>query len=225
MTKRISKVEYFNLDEELHKKHFRVSIFGSARIKPTSKQYKEIVQLGKMIGEQGIDVVTGGGPGIMQAACEGHEIGKKKKKNHSHTFGLAIKLPKEQKDNGHFDMKKDFKRFSERLDYFVELSNVVVVATGGVGTLLELLYTWQLIQVEHIYDIPIILIGDQWKSLIHWVQKGPVKHKLMNKEDLDSIHVVKNSREAMNLINKEYARFKSGTYEKWNYEKYKKRLK
>ncbi len=225
MGKTTPKVEYFNLNKELTKKHFRVAIFGSARIKPSSKYYKEVVRLGQMIGEKGLDVVTGGGPGIMEAACLGHEIGKKKRKNRSHAYGLTIKLPREQHDNQHFDMKKDFKRFSSRLDYFVELSNVVVVATGGVGTLLEFLYTWQLVQVEHISNIPIILLGDQWKSLIEWVKKGPLKNKLLRKDDLDSVFVVKNAKEAMAIIEKARTEFKNGNMNNSSFEKYKPRLK
>ena len=204
-----SKIEFFNLDKEIAKQHFRVSIFGSARIKPNSKYYKEVVELGRMLGEKGIDVVTGGGPGIMEAACEGHEIGSKKnKENHSHAYGLTIRLPKEQHDNKHFDMKKDFIKFSSRLDNFIQLSDAVVVATGGVGTLLEFLYTWQLIQVEHISDIPIILLGDQWPPLMEWIQKGPLKHKLLNEEDLDSIFVVKDAKEAYKIINASYETYK-----------------
>ncbi|MBN2420852.1 LOG family protein [Candidatus Woesearchaeota archaeon] len=195
-----SKVEFFNLDKEVAKQHFRVAIFGSARIKPNNKDYKEVVELGKFLGEKGIDVVTGGGPGIMEAACKGHELGRKKFKNHSHAFGLTIRLPKEQHDNKHFDMKKDFIKFSSRLDNFIQLSDAVVVATGGVGTLLEFLYTWQLVQVEHIYDIPIILLGDQWPPLIEWVKKGPLKNKLLNPEDLHPLYTVKSAKEAYKLI-------------------------
>ncbi len=204
MVKAISKVEFFRLSKELSKQHFRVAIFGSARIKENSKYYKEIHHLAKMLGQRGIDVVTGGGPGIMRAANEGHQEGRKNTPNNNNTksFGLTIRLPKEQKDNRHFDMKKDFKVFSRRLDYFVELSNAVVVAPGGVGTLLEFLYTWQLVQVEHIYDIPIIMIGEQWKPLLEWIRMGPMKHKLIGPRDIDSIFYVKNAKEAMKIIDK-----------------------
>ncbi len=201
MKKKISRVKYFNLEEELAKQHFRVAIFGSARIQKSNKYYKEVYVIAKELGKMGIDVVSGGGPGIMEAANKGHEEGKKTSHNGTtHSFGLTIKLPEEQRDNRHFDMKKDFQRFSSRLDYFIELSNAIVVAPGGVGTLLEFLYAWQLIQVEHIYDIPIIMLGEQWAHLIQWVKKGPLKHHLLKEEDLDNIYVVRNAKEAMKII-------------------------
>jgi hypothetical protein len=97
------------------------------------------------------------------------------------------------------------------LDYFIQLSNAVVVATGGVGTLLEFLYTWQLVQVEHIYDIPIILLGDQWPPLIEWVRKGPLKSGLVSEEDLDSIFVVKDAKEAFKILKTTYEQYKKAS--------------
>lgn len=199
----------FELHDEVHKNRFRVSIFGSARIKPNNKYYREVVDLAYMLGDAGIDVVSGGGPGIMEAANFGHEKGRSlHDNNHTVSYGLTIKLPKEQRDNKHFDMKKDFTNFTKRLDTFVQLSNAVVVATGGVGTLLEFLYAWQLVQVEKIYDFPIIMLGDQWPPLIEWIKKGPLKHKLLNADDLKSIYLTKNSKEAFKVIKKHYDAFK-----------------
>ncbi|GAG52460.1 unnamed protein product, partial [marine sediment metagenome] len=165
--------------------HFRVAIFGSARIKPNDPRYKQIESLAMMIAKEGIDVVTGGGPGIMEAANKGHQEGGKGKKVHS--FGLNIKISKEQMANKHLDIKKDFKRFSGRLDHFMYLSNAVVVAPGGIGTMLELLYTWQLVQVKHICSIPIILLGPLWPDFIKWVEKWPLKKGLISPEDMHTI--------------------------------------
>jgi len=114
-------------------------------------------------------------------------------------------------------MKKDFQRFSARLDYFMQLSNAVVVAPGGVGTLLEFLYTWQLVQVEHVYDIPIIMLGEQWKSLIEWIKKGPLKHGLLKESDLDSIYVVKNADEAVKILKASYQMYKNSKKFKHGY--------
>lgn len=188
------------------KNHFRVAIFGSARIKKGNPEYKLVHTLAKMIGKGGMDIVTGGGPGLMDAASRGHHAGKK---NHDvHTLGLTINLPREQKDSYHLDIKQDFDRFSGRLDKFMELSNVVVVAPGGVGTTLEFFYTWQLMQVEHICDTPLILMGEMWSSLLKWVEKYPLKRKLLDKKDLDSLFVVKNCSEAMSIIKHAHEHFK-----------------
>lgn len=128
------------LGEEFGRKHFRVAIFGSARIKKGDPIYELVYTLAKMISKSGMDIVTGGGPGLMNAASEGHHAGQKGNKLHS--IGLRINLPKEDKQATHLDVKKEFHRFSNRLDNFMRLSNIVVVASGGVGTLLELFYTW-----------------------------------------------------------------------------------
>ncbi|MAF50664.1 MAG: hypothetical protein CMH64_01100 [Nanoarchaeota archaeon] len=188
------------------KDHFRVAIFGSARIKKDDKNYKMIHNLAEKIGEQNMDVVTGGGPGIMEAASSGHKKGNVDHKSHS--FGLLIKLPREQRSNHSLDIKKEFKYFSKRLDRFMELSNVVVVAPGGIGTLLELVYAWQLLQVKKKKGIPIILIGNQWKLLIQWMKQTQLKAKYIKKEDFDLVFPVKNIHEAMVIINDKYESYK-----------------
>jgi uncharacterized protein (TIGR00730 family) len=184
------------------KDHFRVAIFGSARIKKNDRNYKLIHKLAEKIGERNMDVVTGGGPGIMEAASSGHKKGNKAHKSHS--FGLLIKLPREQKSNHSLDIKKEFKYFSKRLDKFMELSKVIIVAPGGIGTLLELMYAWQLLQVKKKKDIPIVLLGSQWKGLIEWMKKTQLKTKYIEKEDFNLVFPVKNIGEAMVIINNKY---------------------
>lgn len=186
-------------EEELYEKSFRVAVFGSARIKRGDQRYKMIYTLAKMIARENIDIVTGGGPGIMEAANKGHKEVKGKAKG-VHSIGLNIKLPKEQKANRHLDIEKDFKKFSDRLDNFMYLSNVVVVAPGGVGTMLEFLYTWQLVQVEHICDTPIILMGDMWADFIKWIKKWPLKNNFIAEKDMNNIFFAKNCREAIKII-------------------------
>jgi len=208
-------------EHHIDKKHFRVAIFGSARIKPNDPRYKQIHSLAYRIAAAGFDVVTGGGPGIMEAANKGHREGRKKGK-HVHSFGLKIMLPQEQSSNKHLDIKKDFKRFSKRLDYFMNLSNVVVVAPGGVGTLLEFFYTWQLIQVEHICSIPIIFMGDMWPELIDWIEKWPLKKKLLDRQDLHPLFLAKHCSEAMRIIKKSHQGYLQGGKDFClNYQKYK----
>lgn len=180
--------------------HFRVAIFGSARIKQHDGLYQDVFKLAQQIGRRGIDVVTGGGPGLMEAANAGHQMGDKE--DVADTIGLTIQLPWEAEENRHLDIKKHFQHFSQRLDQFMVLSHVVVVTPGGVGTCLEFFYTWQLTQVKHICRIPIILIGEMWGDLVEWVKKFPLKDGLVSPEDLDNVFVVKDNAEALKIIDR-----------------------
>lgn len=200
--------------------HFRVALFGSARIKPNDPRYNQIYSLARMIAEEGMDIVTGGGPGLMEAANKGHHEGRKSEKVRS--VGLNIMLPMEQAANKHLDIEKDFRLFSKRLDYFMQLSNVVVVAQGGIGTVLELMYTWQLMQVEHTCHIPIILLGDMWPPFIEWIENWPLRKKMLSDEDMHPIFLAAHVREAMKIIRKAHHDFKHrGSNYCWNYRKYK----
>lgn len=211
-----------NFRKESKKKRFRVSIFGSARIKKRDPVYRQVYNLSKMLGEQGVDVVTGGGPGIMEAANTGHSKGSSKTRATS--YGLNIKLPHEQHINPGVQTYRTFKRFSSRLDNFMLLSNAVVVAHGGVGTLLELFYTWQVLQVEQICNIPIILMGEQWHGLIDWLENQPLRRKYFEKKDLELLFFANTSDEAMKIIEEAHKEFKKGNKDFcMNYEKYTRR--
>lgn len=195
-------------EKNTYEKHFRVAIFGSARITEDDDTYKDIYELAKLFGADEIDVVTGGGPGIMEAASSGHHAGRT---NHlTRTIGLNIVIPAEQQPNRHLDIKKDFERFSERLDNFMLLSDAVVVAPGGVGTLLELCYTWQLVQVEHIGHIPIILLGDLWKNFLLWVKDNPLKLGYLSEEDYEQLFFAKDVYEAHEIISKYHELYQRG---------------
>ncbi len=205
---------------ELHQNHFRVAIFGSARIREDEPNYKLIHNLAKLIASAGMDVVTGGGPGLMDAASKGHHKGRKDDSQHS--IGLNIKLPMEQTDAFHLDVKKEFAHFSDRLDHFMVLSNAVVIAPGGVGTLLELFYTWQLIQVRHTCNIPIILLGEMWTDLVGWLRKWPLERGLLSTDDMALLYVTKDCEEAFTVIQKAYEEYlKGGKRFCFNYHKYK----
>ena len=188
-------------------RNFRVVIFGSARIERGDEHWKLIYDLAKRIAEEGMDLVTGGGPGLMNAASEGHFAGDDKKTAQS--IGLQIILPKAQKDARHLDIIKDFSRFSTRLDTFVEFGNVIVVASGGIGTMLEFFYTWQLMQVKMIREIPIILLGNMWQDFVHWIKKWPLKKKLLGQEDIDLLFLVNNNEDVLTIIKKAYEEFKT----------------
>ncbi len=182
---------------------FRVVIFGSARIHPESPYYQQIHDLAKMIAKEGMDVVTGGGPGLMEAASSGHRAGNGKRSSHS--IGLPILLPgRPEAANNHLDIKKEFHRFSSRLDTFTSLANCIVVAPGGVGTMLELAYTWQLMQVKFTCPIPIILLGDMWPDFLRWVEKWQLEPGLLDAKDMEFLHPAKNIDEAMDLIRETY---------------------
>ena len=191
--------------DEMLDKEFCVAIFGSARIQKKDKSYKQIYELGRMLGERNIDIVTGGGPGLMEAANSGHQDGSKK--TGAHSIGLNIKLPKEQKPNSHLDLLKEFSSFTKRLDEFMFLSNAIVVAPGGVGTMLEMLYAWQLVQVEHIHNIPIILLDDFWNGFSDWLKKEPLQKKYFSKEEFNMLFFAKNYSEVIKIIDSENKKF------------------
>ena len=165
--------------------YYRVSIFGSARMKPDSPWYKEVYELAFQLAMRGVDIVTGGGPGLMDAANKGAKDGGRK----SRSIGLPIELPFETDANMHLDVKRHHRRFSSRLDEFMRISHAVVVTPGGIGTLLEMFYTWQLIQVGHIEARPILLLGgkDMWKELLDWCRNWPLNMELMSPKDMDNI--------------------------------------
>lgn len=205
MKKTKNKHQNHSFSAELNHADFRVTIFGSARIKGNNKIYKNVFNLAKAIGEHGFDIVTGGGPGLMEAANAGHAAGDKK--NRSDNIGLAIKLPTEQHDNEYLELTRHFAKFSDRLDNFMALSSCVVVMPGGVGTCLEFFYTWQLIQVGHISPIPIILVGDMWHKLMKWIKKYPLKDGLISPKEMTCIHIARNNKEAMKIIIRTHREF------------------
>lgn len=189
----------------LSKESFKVAIFGSAKIKPGHKTYNEVKELAKMIGSSDMDLVTGGGPGLMQAANEGHKEGKNSARIKS--IGLLIHIPNEHKLSK-VDIQKKFIKFSERLDNFMILSNAVVVAPGGVGTMLEFFYTWQLLQTRKIRHIPVIMMGEMWHDFVRWIKSHPVQKGFITDADMKLIHVAKDAKEAMQLLQIEYRKYK-----------------
>jgi uncharacterized protein (TIGR00730 family) len=189
--------------------HYRVCIFGSARIKPEDSIYNLTEEMGQRLGELGIDVLTGGGPGLMEAANKGVLLGKKKAGSKSRSFGITIELNKfEEEASEHLDVKHHHRRFSSRLDDFMRLSNAVVVMRGGIGTLLELFFTWQLIQVGHVPERPLILIDKKfWEGLISWVNETVSGAKLISPGDMNFVKIVDTPEEAAEIIKNDYNSF------------------
>ena len=163
-----------------------VSIFGSARTKNEDKYYKLSIDIAKSIVKSGYGVITGGGPGIMEAANKGAKEGE------GNSVGLCIDLPFEQFDNTYIDSDKkiDFDYFFVRKVVFMKYSQGFVVMPGGFGTLDELFEAITLIQTHKIEKFPIILVGTEfWSGLIAWVKDILLKKsKNISKKDLDLIH-------------------------------------
>ena len=189
--------------------HYRVSIFGSARIKPEDEDYKTTYNLAKSLGKLGIDVLTGGGPGLMEAANKGVQDGQEEFGTKSKSYGITIELNKfEEEPSEHLDVQHHHRRFSSRLDDFMRLSHAIIVVHGGVGTVLELFFSWQLIQVGHIEERPIILVGKKfWSGLIDWVKENQVKNGLVSEHELRWVHLVDTPEEAVELLKKEHSEF------------------
>ncbi len=192
-----------SLVTEIGSDYYRVSIFGSARIKKNTDEYNQVYDLAKKLTQNKADIVTGGGPGLMEAA----NIGAKDGSPDSKSFGLHIDLPFETFPNEHLDITFHHKKFSSRLDEFMRISHAIIVTPGGIGTILELLYTWQLIQVDHIQPRPIILLGDMWDGLINWMKSEPLKRNLINKSDFDNIKAVQNINDVITILEPQIKNF------------------
>jgi len=185
-------VEGFN---EMPKVFPAVSIFGSARTPIDSDEYRAAVELSRTLVENGFNVISGGGPGIMEAANKGaSEAGGK-------SVGLHIHLPNEQKPNDYANVKLDFKYFFIRKVMFVKYAVAYVIMPGGFGTLDELFEAITLIQTKRIKSFPVILIGtDYWKGLIDWIRGTLLKEKVISEDDMDIFHVVDDPKEAVAII-------------------------
>lgn len=203
--------QYFALEkqlQQLEKDRFRVCVFGSARIRPEHPTYQTVYNLALMLAELNIDIVTGGGPGLMEAANKGLWDAKNEV---SQSIGLTIHLPRSQElANKHLDIKSEHRRFSSRLDEFMRLSHVVVVAPGGIGTLLELVYVWQLIQVSMLEPRPVILLGCEfWSGLVAWMREQMLGGGFIAAHDLDWVHCVDRPEDVLPFVKDELEKFRS----------------
>jgi len=188
--------------------HFRVSIFGSSRIKKGDPIYDEVKKLSHDLAHLGVDIVTGGGPGLMEAANAGAVEGQRHKGSRS--FGLAIHLDVEEGLNPFVDKVYKHRTFFSRLHHFVRLSSAYIVMPGGIGTCLELYMVWQLLQVKHIKQHPLILVGDMWYGLIEWMKENMEKRNLVSPLDMSIVTVVSSGAEAIPLIKSALEKFREG---------------
>lgn len=203
--------QYFTLEAELkqlEKDRFRVCIFGSARTRPEDPVYQTVHRLAVMLAGLNIDIVTGGGPGLMEAANRGV---REAHNGLSQSIGLPIHLPRSQElANKHLDIKSEHQRFSSRLDEFMRLSHAVIVAPGGIGTLLELMYVWQLIQVGMIEPRAVILLDSSlWGGLLDWMKAEMASRRLVSPHDFDCLHCVDTPEEVLPYIKAELEKFRA----------------
>jgi len=189
-----------------HVQHYRVSIFGSSRIRRGDPIYDEVKTLSAELARLGVDIVTGGGPGLMEAANAGAIEGQVDSKSRS--FGLAIHLPSEEGANPFVDKVFRHRTFFSRLHHFVRLSSAFIVMPGGIGTALELFMVWQLLQVKHMKEHPLILVGTMWPGLIEWMRATMVGRGLVNAPDMETVHVVPAAPDAVAIIRDSFERFK-----------------
>ncbi|HVC28488.1 MAG TPA: TIGR00730 family Rossman fold protein [Gammaproteobacteria bacterium] len=172
-----------------------VSIFGSARSTPEHPYYMLAEQIGRVLSDAGFTVVTGGGPGLMEAANKGACAGK------SPSIGLNIQLPHEQQANQYQDISLKFRHFYTRKVMFVKYASAYVVLPGGFGTLDELSEILTLIQTGKTLPIPILLVGSKfWKGLVVWLKTTMVGEKMIDEQDLDIFKVVDKPQEVVSAI-------------------------
>ena len=180
------------------RERYRVTIFGSARVKPGTFGYQETKRLAAALGGMGCDIITGGGPGLMQAANEGAAATP----DRAQSLGIRVDLPFEQEVNAFVTEAFEHRTFFTRLHQFVLTSYAFIVAPGGIGTVLETMMIWQLVQVHHLEDTPLILVGKMWPGLIDWARSSMLSldPPLANPGDMTIPICAANADEAIAII-------------------------
>jgi len=191
-------VAFLDRRAPVERRYFRVAIFGSSRIRPEDANYARVRELARRLSELGCDIVTGGGPGLMSAANEGARRGAYRHRTRS--FGLTILLPLEEQPNPFLDEVAQHPTFFSRLHQFIRLSHAYVVVDGGIGTTLEALMVWQLLQVHLVRDRPLVFVGPMWRDLRRWVEEQIVAPGLASAEDLTAVHWVDDIDAALRLV-------------------------
>ncbi|MGW0559317.1 LOG family protein [Streptomyces sp. NPDC003016] len=178
-----------------------ISVFGSARTRPGTPDYEAGVELGRGLAEAGFAVITGGGPGAMEAANKGARDAK------GISVGLGIELPFEQGINAHVDIGVNFRYFFVRKIMFVKYAHGFVVLPGGLGTLDELFEALTLVQTRKVTRFPIVLFGTAyWGGLVDWLRDTVIAQGKASERDLLLFHVTDSVKEAVALVSKESER-------------------
>jgi uncharacterized protein (TIGR00730 family) len=176
-----------------------VSMFGSARIKPGHAYYEKTQRIARLLSDAGFSVISGGGPGLMEAANKGAHGGR------SPAIGLNIMLPFEQSGNDYQDVSIDFRYFFARKMMFVRFASAYVILPGGFGTLDELGEVLTLVQTGKSRKIPIILVGGEvWRGLIDWMRDKLVGEGMINGEDMDLVQSIEEPEAIVEAIFKFY---------------------
>jgi uncharacterized protein (TIGR00730 family) len=188
------------------RERYRVAIFGSARAQPGTFVYDEVKRAATAFSSLGCDIVTGGGPGLMQAANEGAKAA-----GAEGSFGIRVELPFEQHVNPFVEQAFEHETFFTRLHHFVIASDAFVVVPGGIGTVLEMLMIWQLLQVRHVEGEPLILVGKMWKRLVDWATEVMLDPRLAlaRPEDLQIPRCLDTADEAIAVVTELHAKWKA----------------
>jgi uncharacterized protein (TIGR00730 family) len=178
--------------DQLSAIHDAISIFGSARLKPEHPYYLKTVELATLLSKNGFAIITGGGPGIMEAANKGAY------QENQLSVGLNIELPMEQTPNPYQDISLDFRYFFVRKVMFIRYSMGYVCMPGGFGTLDEFFEALTLMQTHKIYPLPLVLFGCEfWSGLIAWIKTTLMEYETISDEDLELIKVTDDPQEVL----------------------------
>lgn len=182
-----------------------VSMFGSARVQPDNPYYKKAEIISRLLSDSGFSIVSGGGPGIMEAANKGAHAGK------SSSIGLNIELPHEQKPNPYQDISLNFRHFFTRKVMFLKYATAYIVLPGGFGTLDELAEIMTLIQTGKSRKIPIILVESSfWSGLMEWFKGSMIKQGTISQSDLELIQIIDQPQQVVDAI---FDYYRSRTFE------------
>lgn len=192
------------------RERYRVTIFGSARVPEGHWVYVAVRDLAEGLTQLGCDIITGGGPGLMEAANEGAKRADPDAPDRS--LGIRIALPFEQDENAFVTRSYEHRTFFTRLHQFVLMSDAFVAVPGGIGTVLEAMMVWQLLQVGHIPSAPLVLLGKMYAELVAWCRQYMLRPEfpLANPEDMDLPQCVADGPGILQIIREHHAAWLAG---------------
>ncbi|MBI5437748.1 MAG: TIGR00730 family Rossman fold protein [Nitrosomonadales bacterium] len=191
--------EFVSATDRLNRIHPAVTVFGSARTRPDQPYYKLTEEISRLLSDAGFSVISGGGPGIMEAANKGAFYGK------SPSVGLNIQLPHEQTSNLYQNISQTFQHFFARKVMFVKFASAYVVMPGGFGTLDELMEALTLVQTGKTRKMPIVLVGSKfWGGMIEWFRTTLLEEKVISPDDMNLIQLIDEPEAVVSAIFKHY---------------------